>query len=509
MKLTRFIPCCFLILLFVGCHEEVNNINKDFSIEKLKEWNVKSYTLYSYKIRNRIDELRFKEGVNMYADIYTNKYYSERKDFLWITRSGVNQRADSLLKWLDRVPELGLNSSGFYTQEIRKKLKKLRSLDFEQDDEINILLADLEFHLTKAYLRYSCGQRFGFLKPQVILNQLERTDTVQNSPYRQLFDIKIEQAEENFVNQAIAHIEKGTFHDFFHEIHPQNDLYKQLVEELKKTPANSKNAETIKINIERSRWRQPLPKGKYVWINTAGFELRAVDEEKDSFITMRVCGGDLKHKTPLLTSRITRVELNPYWTIPFSIIRKEIAPRHAGEIDYFERNRIRIINRTTGEEFNPADITANMLTSGNYTLRQDNGEGNSLGRMIFRFPNHFAVYLHDTNNRDAFRRTHRAVSHGCIRLERPLDLAIFLMNPKDETLVDRIRIAIDLPPLTEKGKRILEDPDHTKMGVHSFTPQIPVFIVYYTIYPNESGKLIYYPDSYGYDKILLKKLEQL
>ena len=110
----------------------------------------------------------------------------------------------------------------------------------------------------------------------------------------------------------------------------------------------------------------------------------------------------------MLQSRIERVDMNPYWNIPYSIVKKEIAPRHAGDEAYFSRNRYRIFNKETGEELPPAAVTSGMLTSGRYRIRQDNGEGNSLGRLIFRFPNNFSIYLHDTNNRQAFKRTNRA-----------------------------------------------------------------------------------------------------
>ena len=165
----------------------------------------------------------------------------------------------------------------------------------------------------------------------------------------------------------------------------------------------------------------------------------------------------------MLQSRIERVDMNPYWNIPYSIVKKEIAPRHAGDEAYFSRNRYHIFNKETGEELPPAAVTSDMLTSGRYRVRQDNGEGNSLGRLIFRFPNNFSIYLHDTNNRQAFKRTNRAISHGCIRIEKPLELAVFLLNSPEEKTVESRYTTVRpfhtsrhrlLHPLSEAGRRM-------------------------------------------------------
>ena len=129
-----------------------------------------------------------------------------------------------------------------------------------------------------------------------------------------------------------------------------------------------------------------------------------------------------------------------------------------------------------------------MLTSGRYRVRQDNGEGNSLGRLIFRFPNNFSIYLHDTNNRQAFKRTNRAISHGCIRIETPLELAVFLLDSPEE-------------------KTVKKEGEQLKVGIQRFDPSIPVVIDYYTLYPKPDGGWEESPDPYGYDEILLKKLE--
>lgn len=506
MKHAVSITLLLTLSFCCGCHEDPREKSRTVSLDDFKAWNVEAYTLYSGRIRNEIARLSRQEDTGMYADAFTKRYYDNRRPFVWIDRWGADARADSLLEWLGQAPEIGLKASSFHVDELTADLHKLRTLQGAADEGINTVMARVEYRLTQAYLRYVCGQRFGFVNPQTSFNRLERTDTTPNAAYRRLFDIPCEAATDSFVNQALQEAREGHIGEFLADIQPSTALYHKLLRAYQEHRTEKEYAEKLLVNLERSRWRIPQPSGKYVWVNLAGFTLTAADEAGDSVLTMRVCGGDREHKTPLLYSFVQWVELNPYWVIPTSIIKREIAPRYAGSTDYFERNRIRIINKETKQEMDPAQVSAAMLRSGKYTLRQDKGDGNSLGRLVFRFPNNFAVFLHDTNNRAAFKRKSRAISHGCIRLERPLDLAIFLMDEPKPNVIDRMRIAIDLPPLTDYGRRLLEDPDYKKMSVYHFSPAIPLFLQYFTVYPNPDGELETFPDPYGYDDVLKKKL---
>ena len=175
---------------------------------------------------------------------------------------------------------------------------------------------------------------------------------------------------------------------------------------------------------------------------------------------------------------------------------------HTGKIDVISG----IIDKTTEEEVMPVDVSAEMLKSGNYRVVQDKGEANSLGRMIFRFDNDFAIYLHDTPNRRAFNYKQRTVSHGCIRLEKPLELAVFLLDEKDPLVIDKIKIAIDMPPDTEKGKELANDEDYKRIGLKTFKPEVPLYITYYTAYPDNDGNVVYTSDPYGYDERMSRLL---
>jgi murein L,D-transpeptidase YcbB/YkuD len=266
----------------------------------------------------------------------------------------------------------------------------------------------------------------------------------------------------------------------------------------------------LAVNMERLRWQKRLNKGgKYVVVNTAAFMLQAVDEKANSVLEMKICCGSYQNKTPLLASKIAYMQMNPYWNVPKSIVRKEIVPAFLKDPAYFEKHQMKVYD-DKGNEVNPLSVKWDSYTEEiPFNVKQEKGEGNSLGRLIFRFPNAFAVYLHDTPSRWAFMNPNRAVSHGCVRLEKPLDFAFFLLKKKDERVMDKIRIAIDLPPMTQKGKELLESPDFKPMKTFSLPETVPLFLDYYTVFLSQRGTLNYCEDTYKFDKPLLKELRKI
>jgi len=159
-------------------------------------------------------------------------------------------------------------------------------------------------------------------------------------------------------------------------------------------------------------------------------------------------------------------------------------------------------------------VSAAQLNSGHYRVSQQGGAGNSLGRIIFRFPNHYSVYLHDTNNRSAFKADKRTISHGCVRVERPFDLVKFVLPEADEWELDRMRMSIDMKPESQRGKDFMKKRQQDSIVkpvrlVNSapVKPNVPVYLQYYTVYPNpETGVIETWPDRYEYDKPLEKAL---
>ena len=293
---------------------------------------------------------------------------------------------------------------------------------------------------------------------------------------------------------------------FLKEIQPTGPLYSRLKNELATLPSFSQERVRILCNMERCRWRQndyPYMHRKYVMVNLPSFHLDAVDG--DSVLSMRIGCGSKKTKTPLLTSRIKRMDVNPLWILPRSIIKKDVL-KHVGNADYFYSRNFFVKERKTGRVIEPEHITAAMLTSKDYLLAQRGGEGNSLGRIIFRFDNNFSVFLHDTSSKSVFQQQDRDVSHGCIRVENPYELAVFMLEEKNMRLADKLAYSMTAqriePDLNlPKGEK---DTLQTNMLLRSVSikPLVPLFITYFTIYPDKNGRLRQYPDIYGYDQVI-------
>ena len=287
------------------------------------------------------------------------------------------------------------------------------------------------------------------------------------------------------------------------ESKPASDVYQTLQQRLAQTTSKEERRK-LAVNMERSRWQvtQPAPVGRTVIVNIAAQQLWAVGA--DSVLNMRICCGATATKTPLLISTISHIQVNPEWVIPHNIVKTDVA-RHGGDSAYFARNHYSIIDRSTGDTLNPVNVSGDALNSGRLRVSQRGGAGNSLGRIVFRFQNNFSVYLHDTNNRGAFQRERRTLSHGCVRVQDPFGLACFLLPELDERMLDRLRISMDLPPVTDDGREYLEehadDPRPFRLITYrDVSPHVPVYIIYYTAYPNPTtGAIDLWPDIYGYD----------
>lgn len=532
-----------------------------------------------------------------------HNFYKDKGSFIWINGLTNNSRIDSLLYWLDNSSlQHALNRDIFYPADIKNKIEKLRSLNINDEDNINELLGEVEYTFSKAYLYYVGGLSYGFIDPHKVLNELEDEEGKTGQPIKtsdgktkkkSLYTIQLKKWNEEAALQAL-HSARTDANAYLKEIQPQSKFYKSMQDEfIRITKLGNRNnkqipdigtlllevgdaneaipfiAENLKnfgeldssyhtsnniltreildatnrfrlknrlatdnsigsftinylnrplsyykkrleINMERMRWQSELEKGnKYAAVNVAAFMLQAFDNEKDSILEMRICCGSPRNKTPLLTSKISYMELNPYWNVPQSIIRKEIIPSYRRDTSYFRRNRMKVYD-LQGNAVNPHSIKWSKYKGGvPFTVKQDNKQGNSLGRIIFRFPNEFAVYLHDTPSRWAFMKVNRGVSHGCVRLEKALDFAFFLLKDKDDVTMDRIRVAMDLRAETEDGIKAINKPGYKELKKYNLKESIPLFLDYYTMYYSKNGELSYCDDIYKYDKPLLEALDNI
>ncbi|MBQ2495014.1 MAG: L,D-transpeptidase, partial [Prevotella sp.] len=186
MSFLKHVLGLLLLALFMqSCHDGVVNPYQTVDIDALEEMKSSSYALNSQKIRNYIGRLVKQDGDSMIADYRTRNYYIKDGAFLWIDRHGLDERADTLLHYLGTIEQMGFNKKKFAIPQIEKDLERIRQLDLVDDKDtidINQVMARLEYYLTKAYLRYTAGQRYGFVNPTYLLNRIDEKDPVsQNS----------------------------------------------------------------------------------------------------------------------------------------------------------------------------------------------------------------------------------------------------------------------------------------------------------------------------------------
>lgn len=245
----------------------------------------------------------------------------------------------------------------------------------------------------------------------------------------------------------------------------------------------------IAINLDRYKLLPDTLPESYVWVNLPAYRLKLIDHDSVA-LESRVIVGAAKTRTPLLTSEISNFITYPQWTVPYSIIFKEMLPQIQKSIDYLKKQNLMVVDKNDSI-IDPATINWNKLSKKRfpYLLKQRQGDDNSLGVLKFNFVNKYSVYLHDTNARWLFSKSARALSHGCVRVKEWEKLSHFLVKN------DSVRYHPDT--LRSWIKR------QEKHVVYGFR-RIPIFIRYYTC-EGSDGKVKFYDDIYGEDKILRQR----
>ncbi|SDU16977.1 murein L,D-transpeptidase [Stappia sp. ES.058] len=249
--------------------------------------------------------------------------------------------------------------------------------------------------------------------------------------------------------------------------------------------------EQMELNMERRRWMPDDLGDRYVFVNLADQNLKVVKSEK-TVHTARVVVGKPYHATPVFSDQITYAEVNPYWTVPYSIATKEYLPQLRKNPGALLSKNIRIFSGN--REVDPWAVNWQAYGRGNFpfTLRQDPGNRNALGRIKFMFPNKFNIYIHDTPSKSLFARSQRSFSHGCIRTEKPFDLGEVLLGDDGWT-----------------KPRLLSVRSTGKRRVIKLKDPIPVHLTYLTAWVNKDGSTHFRRDIYGRDKVLKKAITAL
>jgi len=395
------------------------------------------------------------------------KFFQDRNGLpVWVNDGKLTRQGDSLIRFLQRINYYGLPHQRYHLNEIAIGLNH----EYKTD------LLKVEVLLTDAFFTLSHDIKLG-LQIGTSSDELEST-TVLDSVTRY-----------GEVTQWLKHREPE--HVGYHLLkHALGILLDSLSSETNLDSMKiGYKIDLININIERWRNERDVFSGRYMFINIPSFTLRVIDRA-DSLLTSRIIVGDVKHPTPEFSSIIDCFTVYPYWHVPRAIAVEEYLPVIQRDTSFVTRNNLEILD-PKGVILNPADVPWKSFTRNHFpvSLRQREGSENALGLFKFHFDNPYSIYVHDTNAKKLFNNTSRALSHGCIRMEKAEELAHYLATGvvgRKSKLVEK--------SLIEK-RRIL---------VNVSRP-LPIYLRYFTA-EVIGDELIFYKDIYGKDRELLDVL---
>jgi murein L,D-transpeptidase YcbB/YkuD len=244
--------------------------------------------------------------------------------------------------------------------------------------------------------------------------------------------------------------------------------------------------------MERYRWLPIHMEEKYIIINIANFKLDLI-MGNDTLISMRAIVGKEPRETPVFNERISYIVFSPSWTVPITILNDDVIPQLLKGPEYLNKKNMKLL-RLDGSELAYTDIDWSKISKNNfpYAVRQKPGPGNSLGQVKFMFPNIYDVYIHDTPSRELFTRDNRAMSSGCVRVEKPFDLAVLLLSDKPEWSPANIQVAMH---------------KDQEQAVRLKIP-VDVVLIYLTAWTDSKDRIQFRKDVYLRDEIIMGALNQ-
>lgn len=403
----------------------------------------------------RGDAVKF-NGAIVDLDPLKRYYRGKLGNGIWTGRKGLNKKGVELVKVLQAAGADGLEPSE-YISALPKNIQSMSGKD----------LALAELYLSQAFWKFGRDLSAGRTTPAV-----SEPDIIIS---RKKADVKgwLDAANKRGPAKAIG------------QLRPSHPQYLALRKAL--TRAKGTKARQIIVNMERWRWLPRSLGKKYVLVNQAAFEVQVVEGGK-MIDRRRVVVGKPYHKTPMFSHTIQYAEFNPTWTVPRSIAGNEILPKLRKDPGYLERNNYKVHTswKANAPVMNPHSVDWNSVNGKKfpYKIVQQPGDNNALGQVKIMFPNKFNVYLHDTQAKNLFSQSARAFSHGCIRVQDPLEFTEKVFGSR--TLNQ------------SKIKKILANPKTQRVNLR--TP-VPVHLAYFTAWV-EGGKVKFHKDVYGRDKLV-------
>ena len=245
------------------------------------------------------------------------------------------------------------------------------------------------------------------------------------------------------------------------------------------------------VNLERIRWMNHDLGSRHIYVNIPDFTASVMDYGVTT-LNFRVVVGTGKNQTAEFSDVMTHMIANPTWNVPYSIASEEYLPKLRADPTVLARENILMSVRGSGQLVDPNAIDFSYFDEDNFPffLQQQSGSGNALGRVKFMFPNRFNIYLHDTPSKSLFSRDARAFSHGCVRVQNPMQFAYTLLSLQEADPEAAF-------------KRALNSGEETQIDL---VKPVPVHIVYRTVWIDEAGEVQFRHDVYSRDRIVFDAL---
>ncbi len=538
MNITRikFINQGIIALIVIFVLLCSNSMSADRSSDSLRQDDG-----LSSLIKQRIIEWKFPSKINVrgeriYAAVLVESFYKGRTYLPAWSQNGLMVQVEPLIRAVEDAYGDGLTPDYYHLSLIRSLVEKVGQ-ELAPDP---ILLSDLDILLTDAFLALGCHLSAGCVNPVTIetewfakslkvdvsavleqaLNKKQIREALMGlRPQKDIYDrlrlalawyrVLLSKGEWQLISTGPS-LKKGSKSDRVVELRKRltasgdlptdegtvSDVFDEKVEQsiivfqkchglecdgiVGRNTFNALNVplkqriRQMELNMERLRWILGNIEERFIVVNIANFQLDVIENDK-SILSMKVVVGKPYQRTPIFTSKMTYIVINPAWNIPDSIARKEILKKIEKNPNYLAEQNIKVLEEVKGSRKGLP-----------YRFRQEPGPLNPLGTIKFMFPNEYDVYLHDTSAKRLFSENVRTFSHGCTRIEKPLELAEYLF--RDDPRWSRKELVAAI----EKGT------EQTVMIPHP----VNVHFLYLTAWVDESGSVQFRNDVYGRDKSL-------
>ncbi|PYO95726.1 MAG: peptidoglycan-binding protein [Gemmatimonadetes bacterium] len=446
----------------------------------------------------------------------------------WSGEQGPNRLADDLLAALGRADLEGLEPEDYHVTRIRVSLDSVRADAASARPIAPARLAELDVLLSDSFLLYAAHLLGGRVDPETLhpLWDANRRDADLGTVLQEALDSrKIARALQRLApiddgyrrlrealarERTIAASGGGWPADLAERLRLEGDLrggdslpvglerfqrrhgltesgVVDSVTRAELSVSAAMRVEQLRINMERWRWLPQDLGRRHILVNIAAQVLEVV-EDGEVVLRMRVVVGREYKRTPVFSDTVRYIVLNPNWHVPTSIAVEEMIPKMQEDSTYLERFGMHLLtDGSDPQEIDPRTVDWSSVTPDSfpYRVRQDPGRLNALGRMKFMFPNRYDIYLHDTPARNLFGKAQRDFSHGCIRIEKPIDLAVYAMK-KSRWNREAIEQALD---------------EGTERTIYLPRP-IPIHLLYWTAWADEDGTIEFRTDINGVDRAL-------